>query len=58
MKRYLVFAFPEHYPSGGWGDFVSAHDTLKEARSVATAQSAKSIDFVQIVDLEKMEITE
>lgn len=35
MKRYLLFAGEEYYPSGGWNDFRGAFDTLEEARLAA-----------------------
>lgn len=31
MKRYLVFAYDEYYPSGGMNDFVGDYDDLKVA---------------------------
>jgi hypothetical protein len=31
MKRYLVFSFPEFYPSGGMEDFIGDFDRLFEA---------------------------
>ena len=33
IKRYLVFASDDYYPSGGWGDFVGAFDEIDEARA-------------------------
>jgi hypothetical protein len=38
MKRFLVFAGDDYYPSGGWKDFHSDHDTLKEAADVVNAR--------------------
>jgi hypothetical protein len=35
MKRYLVFAYDQYYPAGGWGDFQAAFDSLDEAKSCA-----------------------
>jgi len=31
MKRFLVFCGEEHYPAGGWRDFVGDADTMIEA---------------------------
>jgi hypothetical protein len=30
-KRYLVFMYDKHYPSGGLGDFKESFDTYNEA---------------------------
>jgi hypothetical protein len=35
MKRYLVFAWDDYYPAGGWGDFVGAFDDLDAAKACA-----------------------
>ena len=31
MKRYLLFAGPEYYPAGGWGDFAGSADSVEGA---------------------------
>lgn len=31
MKRYLLFAYEQYYPEGGMNDFISEHDSKKEA---------------------------
>lgn len=31
MTVYVVFHGNEHYPEGGWRDYLSTHATLKEA---------------------------
>ncbi len=31
IKRFLVFAYDDYYPAGGWGDFRGAFDTSEEA---------------------------
>ena len=31
MKRYLLFAFDDYYPTGGWNDFRGSFDTAIEA---------------------------
>lgn len=57
MKRFLVFAGNNYYPGGGWSDFVSAHDTVDEARGAVTAeyqrQQPVKPDWHQIVDTER-----
>lgn len=35
IKKYIVFAWDDHYPAGGLGDMRSSHETLEEARAVA-----------------------
>lgn len=34
LKRYLLFAFNDYYPAGGWDDFVESFDTIDEAKSM------------------------
>ena len=55
MKRYLVFAYDQFYPSGGWNDFVGAFDTLEEAESKGRETLADN-EAYDIVDLEKLEM--
>lgn len=31
MKRYLLFAFDDYYPSGGWNDFKGSFNDKKQA---------------------------
>ena len=53
MKRYLVFAYDNYYPSGGWNDFRRAFDSLDEARAYAQAlydEYPKDCDNVQVID--------
>ena len=33
MKRYLLFAGDDFYPSGGMGDFIADFDSLEKARA-------------------------
>ena len=37
MKRYLLFAGYDYYPSGGMGDFKNDFDTIDEAMQYAKA---------------------
>lgn len=32
-KRFMVFSFPEYYPSGGLGDCAGSYDTIDEANT-------------------------
>jgi hypothetical protein len=32
MKRFMLFSFPEYYPSGGIGDVLKDFDSLEEAK--------------------------
>lgn len=51
-KLFLLFAYDQYYPGGGWSDFVSAHET--EEGAVEAAQADESImrrDYVEVVSL-------
>ena len=50
VKRYVVFAGPDYYPSGGWGDFHSSHDDINEARDAKLAEEAEG-HWANIIDL-------
>jgi len=57
MKRYLVFAGYDYYPSGGWKDFKKGFDIYREALEYcAGSTEVKYFDFVHIVDIETMQI--
>lgn len=32
VKRYVLFAYHEYYPNGGWNDFKGSFDTTYEAQ--------------------------
>jgi len=49
MKRFLLFAGSDYYPSGGWGDFNSDHDTALEA-VLAAAELEDGTDWWQVID--------
>ncbi len=54
MKRYALFAGQDYYPSGGWDDFQSSHDTADQAVTALTATAATSDcdwDWAHIIDL-------
>ena len=58
MRRFIVFAGDEYYPSGGWLDFESSHDTLEAALLVANALRRGRADWSHVVDSESGEVTE
>jgi hypothetical protein len=35
MKRYMLFTGATYYPSGGWRDFNSDHDSMEQALDAA-----------------------
>jgi len=55
MKRFLLFAFDQYYPSGGMNDFIKDFDTLIEAYRTSLQHRQ---DFKQIYDSEKREVIE
>ncbi len=52
MKRYLVFAFNNYYPKGGWEDFQDSFDDLSSAHTFAFRLGSEWCN-VQVVDLEE-----
>jgi hypothetical protein len=50
MKRFLLFIYPEYYPSGGMFDYHSSYDTLEEAYKVA--KKCGSYDLWNILDIQ------
>lgn len=61
-KKYLVFAFEQYYPRGGFSDFKNSYDTIEEAQAEGRKQIKKYYqDYVQIIDrdtLEQIEFSE
>ena len=53
MKRFLLFAGCNYYPSGGWQDFQSSHDTELEA-VMAAANLSDGHDWWHVIDTERM----
>jgi hypothetical protein len=43
LPRYLAFAGDDHYPSGGWSDFIGAFDTAEQARDAICEQEPTRI---------------
>lgn len=58
MKKYIVFAGHDHYPSGGMGDVRGSFDTLEECRVVTDKKSRfghRYYDWHHIVDRDTWE---
>ena len=53
MKRYIVFTFDRHLPTGGFGDYRGSDDLLFKAIEIAEANKD---EIMQIIDTETMEI--
>ena len=51
VKQYLVFAYCNYYPSGGWSDLYANCDTLEEAHDAKMRAYGDSYDCVDIIDL-------
>jgi len=48
LKRYLLFAYDDYYPSGGMNDFVSSFDSLDEIEDfIKTRMSIKDWSYDQ-----------
>jgi hypothetical protein len=56
MKRYIVFAGYQYYPSGGWRDFCGDFDTKDEAHAHGQDMTWKTrggnLDWYHVVDTE------
>lgn len=48
MKRFLVFVYDSHYPSGGWNDLELQTDSLEEAKTFAKLRGETL--FADIID--------
>ncbi len=48
MKRYMLFAGYEYYPSGGMGDFVGYFDTMSEA-----VQHIQNVEWWHVLDTQR-----
>jgi len=51
MKRYLVFAGADYYPSGGWGDFIDSFDDIETARD-----ASPNSDWLEVVNKDTGEV--
>lgn len=56
MKRYLVFAGTDYYPSGGANDFIFATNDLEEARNKMAENIKEGFEWSHIFDNETLEI--
>ena len=52
MKRFLVFAYDDYYPSGGLADIQSEFDTLAELHE-KLPELIDLWDHVEILDLQE-----
>lgn len=54
MKRFIIFSYPEYYPSGGSGDIKSIHETEDEAieEFARLLEDGKLSEFAYIFDIE------
>lgn len=50
MKRYLLFAGDDYYPSGGFEDFITDADSIEELQSLIsyTCSDAGKYDYVYL----------
>lgn len=58
MKRYLLFTGYNYYPSGGWDDFHSDHDTLESAKEFGehALDNGCGVDWAHIVDTQNLNV--
>lgn len=56
MKRYLVFAFNQYHPGGGWNDFKGMFDEQAGAWRRAEEEVLGAYDFSQVVDTQTNEV--
>ncbi|MBM3747448.1 MAG: hypothetical protein FJW34_16810 [Acidobacteria bacterium] len=52
-KRYLLFAYDDTYPCGGWSDFVDGYTSLAAAQEAGGRQHK---DHWEVVDLASMQV--
>lgn len=57
IKRYMVFAWPEFYPGGGWSDFVGSFSNKDDAVRCADSKLEVCNGGVEVIDLESGEDT-
>lgn len=51
MKRYLLFAGSNYYPSGGWDDFEGSFDSAAEAlAAVPSIRVRREPDWFHVID--------
>jgi len=54
MKRFIIFAFDQYYPSGGQADIIS-HETDQET-AIEKAKNLKRYHFREVYDCELEEV--
>lgn len=58
LKRYALFSYFEHYPEGGWDDFVDTFETVAAATErgqsllVRSFDGRTTINFFDVIDLQ------
>lgn len=51
MNRYMLFAYDQYYPSGGWNDFVGYFVEFEEAESKGKELiNDRTKDYFDVVD--------
>ena len=50
MKKYAAFAYPQYYPSGGWGDFIGFVDSVEEGQALIGKDAY--LDYLDLVSTE------
>lgn len=53
--KYFVFAGSNHYPSGGWNDYIGVCSSLEDAYKML---ARRSFDWAQIVNVIHREVIE
>ena len=53
IKQYLVFAYDEYRPCGGWDDYKDAFTTVESAKIFA---DSLDYEYVHIVDLKTLTV--
>lgn len=56
MKKYLLFAGPNYYPSGGLDDLVKSFDSIEEAKAFAEADHEETYEWAQIVETKSLKL--
>lgn len=55
VKRFIVFAHDQYYPSGGWADSRDSFDTLEEALDYIL-KIDKDFDYTEVIDTQTGEV--
>jgi hypothetical protein len=59
LRQYLLFAWRQYAPEGGWGDLREKHETLEAAEAAGRALVAASDwdhSFFHVVDLKTLSV--